>query len=450
MSAGETVSVPSSSAAGSTAPAPGAGAPAEVSGKDPAPADTVAGKSETQPGTSSATAAEPAVNPLDGLGSMFSGWMSAASEVANAAAESVAEAAKSGEGVDAVATEENRSAGDASGVADGVAVDAGKWLSDAGKMWETAVKDVGERLEAAKLDEKVNEFRETSTHFVADMTKNVQGNLDGLDGDAIRQRAELLEASTKQFLATASEQLQTRTKEAIDIFVDNDESKKTASGGHCAPWDAAALPENERKHADALRKEMLKQVVDSIYSKKRRTTLFLSGAAARASFSFDAEANAGRALAVLEADQNMRRLRSGLVPQKIPEDVFWNEYFYNVQCARNTLVANNGVMPTVETGDGDDDDAALFGDDDDDEAEEIPSLHSPVRPPAKKVEDTGSGGASGAGGSSTGGEAAGKAPDGESSGSANKLSGNPASTPTNDGRDWENEIDALFGDDKDE
>lgn len=310
------------------------------------------------------------------------------------------------------------------------AATANEWLEGAGRMWESAVKDVGSKLKSAAegvdttaIGEQVDVIRKKSGRFVEDVSKSVQNMNLSLDQAELQKRAEVISSSTKILLDKASQSLAQGRQEAMEIFVDADPTA-AASGGSSSergakmsvsPWDKAALPESEHKYADALRQEMLKIVVDSIYSKKKRTDLFLSGSAESNRFEFNFDANSGMAMAALESDKNMRRLRAGLVPGKMKEDLFWTTYFYHVHRVRQTLVANQGIMPEVAA-DDDDDPAALFAEDDDDE--ELAALNSPtLRPPAPSA----------------------------------KASSTETQTvkPSIDGqRNWEDEIDAAFDDDE--
>lgn len=250
---------------------------------------------------------------------------------------------------------------------------ANGWLAGAGKIWESAVKDVGSKLKTAAegvdtavLGEQVAVIRQKSGRLMEDMSKSMQNINLSLDQDELQKHAEVISSSTRELLGKATQKLEQSRVEALEIFVD----KGSLGGGEMgvAPWDANALPEEERKYADALRREMLKIVVDCIYSKKKRTELFLSGVAERERFEFRLEDKSGMAMAALDADGNMRRLRAGLVPGKMKEGAFWKTYFYHVHRVRQALVANDGVMPQVQGEDVDNEDpAALFGEDGEDE-----------------------------------------------------------------------------------
>lgn len=267
---------------------------------------------------------------------------------------------------------------------------ANEWLTGAGKMWESAVKDVGSKLKSAAegvdtagLTEQVEVIRQRSGRLMEDMSKSVQNMNLSIDQEELQKKAEVLSTSTKQLLDQGMQRFEQGRAEALEIFVDKEQAAGSSAG--VPPWDEKALPENESAYSDALRKEMLVIVVNSIYSKKKRTDLFLSGVAEREKFEFVLEDNSGMAMAALEADRNMRRLRAGLVPGKMKEEEFWRTYFYHVHRVRQTLLANHGVMPETEGEDVDEDPATLFGDDGD--GHELDLLDSPSRTAEKDGTD---------------------------------------------------------------
>lgn len=256
------------------------------------------------------------------------------------------------------------------GQAENLNVPHNDWLTGAGKMWETAVADMGTKLKEATsgvdtkaIGEQVEFLKKKSGRFVEDVSKSVQSIQ--INPEEISKRASVISTQTRAVFEQAGESLERSRKEALEIFIDADARENDQL--KVAPWDAAALPENERPYADALRQEMLKIVVDSIYSKKRRMHLFLSDDEQREDFKFDMSANSGMAMAALDADKNMRRLRAGLVPGKMTEDKFWTVYFYHVHRVRQALVANEGVIPEQERETEDEDPATLFADDAEDE-----------------------------------------------------------------------------------
>lgn len=348
-------------------------------------------------------------DPLAAIGSMWTGWMSTAS-------------VPDGPDMPDTATPEERDQ------MASAATTANEWLEGAGRVWESAVKDVGSKLKSAAegvdtsaLEEQVDVIRKRSGRFVEDVSKSVQNINLSLDQAELQKRAEVISSSTRNLLDKASQSLSQGRQEAMEIFVDADPNSTSSGsagrGGNISvsPWDRAALPQSEHKYADSLRQEMLKIVVDSIYSKKKRTDLFLSGVAESNKFEFDFNSKSGMAMAALESDKNMRRLRAGLVPGKMKEDLFWTTYFYHVHRVRQTLVANQGVMPEISTED-DEDAAALFAEDDEDE--ELAALDSPLSRPAAPTVKMGS-----------------------NDTQKTKASGDGQ-------RNWEDEIDAAFDDDE--
>lgn len=336
----------------SMAPAPEDGGQTAAT---PAIENTAAAPAAQDPATPLTT------DPLAALGSIWSGWMSPSPAVP---AQPSAERSAPPQGDQ---------------VASAAAATANEWLAGAGKMWESAVADVGSKLQSvdtASLGEQVAVIREKSGRMLEDVSRSVQSMNLSIDQTELQKRAEVITSSTKELLEKAGQSLQQGRQDALEIFVDKEGGVEKEGKVVVAPWDTAALPEGEHKFADALRQEMLKIVVDAIYSKKKRTELFLSGMAERERFQFDFDRHSGMAMAALDADKNMRRLRAGLVPGKMKEDAFWNTYFYHVHRVRQTLVANNGVMPEAPPEEDDDDPAVLFADDGEDE--ELAALNSPA------------------------------------------------------------------------
>lgn len=235
------------------------------------------------------------------------------------------------------------------------------WLAGAGALWQDAVSSAvtsvgaataaaGEALKSvdkASLQDGVTQLRTASDQLVKDVSQGMKelttsaARPSGSTDSAGRMAVPLPPLPNPgEILAS----LRAGTREALDLFVDAPADRPRTAAAR-APWDPADLPEGERAYAAALRTRMLKLVVDGIYSRARRESLFLSGRAKADAFAFDAEKDIARALAVLEADPNVRRLRAGLVPAKISEREFWNEYFWHVRHARALLVANDGVFP---------------------------------------------------------------------------------------------------------
>lgn len=198
-----------------------------------------------------------------------------------------------------------------------------------------AVAAAGEavaKVDRTALEDGLTHLREASDQLVRDVKSGVV---------ALSEDAKRTDASPSALIAS----IKTQTQEAMQLFTDTPSaSKKENRGGASAPWDVEALPENEKKYASGLRERMLKLVVDAIYSRPRREALFLSGKAAADNFTFDADSEPERAMAVLEADPNVKRLRAGLVPAKLKENAFWAEYFWHVRHTRRLLVAHNGKL----------------------------------------------------------------------------------------------------------
>lgn len=192
--------------------------------------------------------------------------------------------------------------------------------------------------------------------------KSVQSGVEEVERWKEGGGVEEVMGSTRSLLERGMGIVERGAKEAAEMFVDGEGGGVAGAAGKVAPWEKAALPKDEWSYADALRGEMLRIVVDSIYSKKKRMELFVC---TDPEGEFDVTGNAGAAMAVLEADSNVRRLRAGLVPAKMSEERFWAAYFGHVRRVRALLVGHSGVLPEVP--DDSDDPAVMFGDGDDEE-----------------------------------------------------------------------------------
>lgn len=304
-------------------------------------------------------------DPFAALSTMWSGWLSSGATTTGINSANGGASLKQGS---------NLAQNEAPTPAAAAAAAATDLLEGAGRMWNdvsTTLKGAAESVDASAIGSGVTVFRQTSGRLMEDMSRSVQSLNISLPSTDLGKSASAISSSTRTLLDKASASIEQSRREALEIFVDGDTTKETSSvpSGTNAPWDVASLPEGEKPYADALRQEMLKLVVDAIYSKKKRTSLFLSDVADKARFPFDFDSHAGAAMAALEADNNMRRLRAGLVPGKMKEQMFWKTYFYHVHRVRQTLVANGGVMP--DTTEEEVDEAELLFGDDDGELEEL-------------------------------------------------------------------------------
>lgn len=341
---------------------------------DPSSTETPSTAATTETTT---TAAVPTpVDPLTALSSMWSGWLSPSPSSTTSATTGTQQQ----QTPSSLTTTEDAAAA-ATAAASDLFEEAGRMWNDIGATLKGAAADTVASVDTSKLNEQVDVLRQQSGKLMDDVTKSVQSlniTLPSANDIDISKSAQVITSQTRDFIDKASQSIEKGRKEALEIFVDENETLpeqqtttttsiennniSSNTSKPFAPWDVAGLPESEKKYADILRREMLKLVVDAIYSKKKRTNLFLSDIAHKRGFQFDINLHSAQAIAALDADKNMRRLRAGLVPGKMKEEVFWTTYFYHVHRIRQTLVANSGVMPDVNEEEDDDDDD-LFGDD---------------------------------------------------------------------------------------
>lgn len=381
----------------SSTDAPRDAAPGASASPSAAPAAPSPPAPSSDPPTSAATSDPPsepaaALDPLSAISSMWSGWLSAPAAPADKAP------------ADDPSTAANAPPSAANDLLQG----AGKMWNDFGATLKDAAAGTVASVDTSALNQQVDVFRQQSNKLMEDMSKSVQSlniSLPSTTDIDLSRSAEAITSQTKHLIDKATNTLEQSRKEALEIFVDDDDANTNQSNPNpnttqtddhssaansaqttqkaLAPWDPDALPERERKHADALRREMLKLVVDAIYSKKKRTALFLSDIASKRGFQpFDLTTHSAEAIAALDADTNMRRLRAGLVPGKMKEDTFWTTYFFHVHRIRQTLLANDGVMPEGSgIAEEDDDDDDLFGDGE----TNSPTLSSAQQPDAPAV-----------------------------------------------------------------
>lgn len=370
------------------------------------------------------------VDPFTAISSMWSGWLAPTTRTAtnNGNNDMAGQNSNNTGGPDSTGQESTTTTGVAGNT---VATTATDLLQGAGKMWNdvsSTLKDAAGNVDTRALGEQVTVIRQKSGRLMEDVSRSVQSL--NLSAD-ISKSAEAISSSTLELIDKASQSLEQGRREALEIFVDADAKASTkgeasgatvntaTTGATYAPWEAAALPENERVNADALRVEMLKLVVDAIYSRKKRNALFLSNVAEKNGFQFDMDKRAGEALAALDADKNMRRLRAGLVPGKMKEEAFWQTYFYHVHRIRQSLVANKGVMPESAADEDEDD---LFAEDN--EADELAMLDrnsEPQQPPPPPTTEP----------------------------VTSKPEEKSSPTPADNERNWEEDIEAAFKDDED-
>ncbi|PAA85678.1 hypothetical protein BOX15_Mlig032337g1 [Macrostomum lignano] len=78
------------------------------------------------------------------------------------------------------------------------------------------------------------------------------------------------------------------------------------------------------------------QLREQILALSKDTRNFLRSPPQGASFSFDLESCSPVAMATLEVDDNLRKMRFELVPKRVKEAEFWRNYFYRVSLIRQS------------------------------------------------------------------------------------------------------------------
>lgn len=312
------------------------------------------------------------MDPLSAISSIWSGWVGSTSSPASK------ESGNAGSNLDGGERSRNANGESVTSAAAAVASD---FLQGAGKVWSdisSTIKDAAGSVDTGALGEQVTVIKQKSGHLIEDLSRSVQSLNISLPTTDLSRSAEAISSSTRSLLEKSSQSLEQGRREVLETIVDEDTEQSSSNnkpastestedeignlnGGTAptekclAPWEPDALPEEERRYADTLRREITKLVVDAIYSRKKRDALFLSHEAHEKGFEFDMNKRAGEAFAILEADKNMRRFRAGLVPGKMKEEEFWRAYFFHFDRIRQTLVDNDGVMPEPAVDEDEDD-----------------------------------------------------------------------------------------------
>jgi hypothetical protein len=108
-----------------------------------------------------------------------------------------------------------------------------------------------------------------------------------------------------------------------------------------APWEA--LTDAELPFAAEIRAACEQMVVEAIESRPKREALFFASPPGVAEFDFAPEVMMSAALACLQADPNLEKLRFALVPRKLREEIFWRNYFYHVDLIKGSFVDEDEV-----------------------------------------------------------------------------------------------------------
>ncbi|KAG9298818.1 hypothetical protein G9A89_015839 [Geosiphon pyriformis] len=191
-----------------------------------------------------------------------------------------------------------------------------------------AVKNI-EIPDAVKNIELPNALKSVP-NAVSNAIKDVQ-----LPTNATTRRLSLFATSAFSSVAFLTHKIQEKVEETTrniqnehDAFVKQvkEESIQPNSGTEAlAPWEG--LP-NEGK----LREQMLKLSQD-----KRN---FLIPPPENTNFQFDLTVYYQTAMAVLNADSNLNRMRFELVPSQVQEPIFWRNYFYRISLIKQTALGS--------------------------------------------------------------------------------------------------------------
>jgi len=115
----------------------------------------------------------------------------------------------------------------------------------------------------------------------------------------------------------------------LDIKRRQKESLERSMSEAKPPWTVQNKKNLDTNLEEDLKRRILKLTKDQ--------TNFIAKAPDSSIFSFDMKAATPYATKAIELDQDLRKLRFKLVPQKVPETEFWRNYFYRVSLIREQL-----------------------------------------------------------------------------------------------------------------
>jgi len=115
----------------------------------------------------------------------------------------------------------------------------------------------------------------------------------------------------------------------LDIKRRQKESLERSISEAKPPWTVHSKENKDASLEEDLKRRILKLTKDQ--------TNFIAKAPDSSVFSFDMKAATPYATKAIELDQDLRKLRFKLVPQKVPENEFWRNYFYRVSLIREQL-----------------------------------------------------------------------------------------------------------------
>jgi len=115
----------------------------------------------------------------------------------------------------------------------------------------------------------------------------------------------------------------------LDIKRRQKESLERSISEAKPPWTVQSKEKKDASLEEDLKRRILKLTKDQ--------TNFIAKAPDSSVFSFDMKAATPYATKAIELDVDLRKLRFKLVPQKVPENEFWRNYFYRVSLIREQL-----------------------------------------------------------------------------------------------------------------
>lgn len=132
--------------------------------------------------------------------------------------------------------------------------------------------------------------------------------------------------------------------------------------------------------------EAMKAQILALSTDKRN---FVRNPPAGVQFQFDFEASYPVAMATLQEDKNLQKMRFDLVPKQVKEDVFWRNYFYRVSLIKQnteltSLVQENGSMGSRSNSTG------SFKSSDDNHDKDSSSSPQPIKSKSKVDEEVAS------------------------------------------------------------
>eukprot|EP00743_Colponemidia_sp_Colp-15_P008831 GILK01009638.1.p1 GENE.GILK01009638.1~~GILK01009638.1.p1 ORF type:complete len:306 (-),score=64.25 GILK01009638.1:590-1507(-) len=147
-------------------------------------------------------------------------------------------------------------------------------------------------------------------------------------------------ASTTEKIKEAAAVSSAKLLETVEVdkklFGDSPERTEDGTKKPMLPWEVRCT---DRQAHGSLQDE----IRDRVLALSATQTAFLTPPPASSSFVFDMESALPVALALLEEDKRLDRMRYLLVPKQIKEDNFWRNYFYAI-----SVVVDDAKAPRLE------------------------------------------------------------------------------------------------------